>query len=42
MYRTLDRRGLEVEAWVLVTEVELDVEQGVMSVGVVPAGEVQT
>ena len=42
MYRTLDRRGLEVEAWVLVSEVELDVEQGVMNVGVVPAGEVQT
>lgn len=42
MYRTLDRRGLEVSAWVLVTEIVLDVEQGVMNVSVVPAGEVQT
>ena len=42
MYRTLDRRGLEVEAWVLVVEIGLDTEQGVMNVSVVPAGEVQT
>lgn len=42
MYRTLDRRGLEVEAWVLVSEIEIDVEQDVMNIGVVPAGEVQT
>ena len=38
LYRTLDRRGFEHEAWVVVQEIEIDTEKGVATVAVAPAG----
>jgi hypothetical protein len=42
LYRTLDRRGFEHESWVLVTQINIDAEKGVMEIRVEPVGEVAT
>ncbi|WP_029090100.1 DUF4200 domain-containing protein [Brevibacterium album] len=40
LYSTLDRRGLETEAWVLITQIEINPAEGVASVRIKPLGDI--